>query len=40
MLLCWELTITFQYRAVLRELGKVFGLPRADIDMLTSGKLE
>lgn len=28
---------TFQYRAVVRELGKVFGLPRADIDMLTSG---
>ncbi|WP_090755757.1 DNA polymerase III subunit alpha [Nonlabens sp. Hel1_33_55] len=30
--------VTFQYRAVLRELGKVFGLPRADIDMLTSGQ--
>ena len=28
---------TFQYRAVIRELGKVFGLPRADIDMLTTG---
>ncbi|AZQ45139.1 DNA polymerase III subunit alpha [Nonlabens ponticola] len=29
--------VTFQYRAVIRELGKVFGLPRADIDMLSTG---
>ena len=28
---------TFQYRAVIRELGKVFGLPREDIDRLTTG---
>ncbi len=31
---------TFQYRAVLRELGKVFGLPRNDIDLLTSGNFK
>jgi DNA polymerase-3 subunit alpha len=31
---------TFQYRAILRELGKVFGLPRADIDMLTSANFQ
>ena len=30
--------VTFQYRAVVRELGKVFGLPKADIDVLSSGK--
>ena len=30
--------VTFQYRAVVRELGKVFGLPKADIDILSSGK--
>jgi DNA polymerase-3 subunit alpha len=30
--------VTFQYRAVVRELGKVFGLPKADIDLLSSGK--
>lgn len=29
---------TFQYSAVVRELGKVFGLPKADIDMLSDGK--
>jgi len=29
---------TFQYRAVVRELGKVFGLPKEEIDILTSGK--
>ncbi len=28
---------TFQMRAVIRELGKVFGLPKTDIDKLTSG---
>ncbi|EAS20452.1 DNA polymerase III alpha subunit [Flavobacteria bacterium BBFL7] len=31
---------TFQYRAVVRELGKVFGLPKADIDMLTTGRFQ
>ncbi|ARN72362.1 DNA polymerase III subunit alpha [Nonlabens tegetincola] len=30
---------TFQFRAVIRELGKVFGLPKSDIDKLTSGQL-
>jgi error-prone DNA polymerase len=29
---------TFQYSAVVRELGKVFGLPKAEIDMLSDGK--
>lgn len=29
---------TFQYRATIRELGKVFGLPKSEIDMLCSGK--
>lgn len=29
---------TFQYRAVVRELGKVFGLPKHDIDRLAAGK--
>ena len=29
---------TFQYSAVVRELGKVFGLPKSDIDMLSDGK--
>lgn len=29
---------TFQYRAVVRELGKVFGLPKHEIDKLSSGK--
>lgn len=28
---------TFQYRAVIRELGKVFGLPKAEIDQLSRG---
>ena len=28
---------TFQYRAVVRELGKVFGLPKEEIDRLASG---
>ena len=29
---------TFQYRAAIRELGKVFGLPKTEIDILCSGK--
>ncbi len=29
---------TFQYKAVVRELGKVFGLPKSEIDKLSSGK--
>lgn len=29
---------TFQYRAVVRELGKVFGLPKEEIDNLVYGK--
>ncbi|MEP7107271.1 MAG: DNA polymerase III subunit alpha, partial [Ferruginibacter sp.] len=28
---------TFQYRAVVRELGKVFGLPKAELDHLAAG---
>jgi DNA polymerase-3 subunit alpha len=28
---------TFKYRAAVRELGKVFGLPKAEIDLLCSG---
>lgn len=31
---------TFQYRAVVRELGKVFGLPKHEIDRLSDGKFE
>ena len=31
---------TFQYKAAVRELGKVFGLPKADIDTLCAGKFE
>jgi DNA polymerase-3 subunit alpha len=31
---------TFQYRAVIRELGKVFGLPKANIDKLTTGNFD
>ena len=30
---------TFQYRAVVRELGKVFGLPKQEIDKLSKGHL-
>ncbi len=30
---------TFQHRAVIRELGKVFGLPKQDIDRIAEGKL-
>lgn len=29
--------VTFKYRAVVRELGKVFGLPKESIDKLSSG---
>ena len=29
---------TFQYRAVVRELGKVFGLPKFEIDKLAAGR--
>ncbi len=29
---------TFQYRAAIRELGKVFGLPKTEIDVLCTGK--
>jgi error-prone DNA polymerase len=29
---------TFQYRAIVRELGKVFGLPKEEIDILSTGK--
>lgn len=32
--------VTFQYRAVVRELGKVFGLPKSDIDLLSDGKFD
>ncbi|HBH05203.1 MAG TPA: DNA polymerase III subunit alpha [Flavobacteriales bacterium] len=31
--------VTFQYRAVVRELGKVFGLPKHEIDTLSSGRV-
>ncbi len=31
---------TFQYRAAVRELGKVFGLPKEDIDLLSDGKMK
>jgi DNA polymerase-3 subunit alpha len=30
---------TFQYRAVVRELGKVFGLPKHEIDKLSRGEI-
>ena len=30
--------VTFKYRAVVRELGKVFGLPKEEIDKLSRGK--
>ncbi|NER12883.1 DNA polymerase III subunit alpha [Leptobacterium flavescens] len=30
--------VTFQYRGVMRELGKVFGLPKEEIDVLCDGK--
>lgn len=31
--------VTFKYKGVVRELGKVFGLPKAEIDMLSSGNM-
>ncbi len=31
---------TFQYSAAVRELGKVFGLPKAEIDLLSKGKFD
>lgn len=31
---------TFQYKATLRELGKVFGLPKTDIDVLSGDKID
>jgi DNA polymerase-3 subunit alpha len=31
---------TFQYKAVVRELGKVFGLPKAEIDKLSEGRFD
>jgi DNA polymerase-3 subunit alpha len=31
---------TFKYRATVRELGKVFGLPKSDIDRLSKGKFD
>ncbi|WP_340064900.1 DNA polymerase III subunit alpha [Ascidiimonas aurantiaca] len=30
--------VTFRYRGVVRELGKVFGLPKGEIDLLADGK--
>ena len=32
--------VTFKRRAVIRELGKVFGLPKAEIDKLSLGRFE
>jgi DNA polymerase-3 subunit alpha len=32
--------VTFKYRAVVRELGKVFGLPKEEIDKLSKGTAE
>ncbi|NQY10621.1 MAG: DNA polymerase III subunit alpha [Flavobacteriales bacterium] len=31
---------TFQYKAAVRELGKVFGLPKLEMDVLTRGKFQ
>ncbi|NII26201.1 DNA polymerase III subunit alpha [Pseudoflavitalea sp. X16] len=31
---------TFKFRAAVRELGKVFGLPKAEIDMLAEGRFQ
>ncbi|MDA8695757.1 PHP domain-containing protein [Flavobacteriales bacterium] len=31
---------TFQYRAVVRELSKVFGLPKHEVDMLANGRFD
>lgn len=30
---------TFKYKATVRELGKVFGLPKSEIDLLSEGKI-
>lgn len=32
--------VTFQYKAIVRELGKVFGLPKTDIDLLSDGRIK
>lgn len=32
--------VTFQHRAIIRELGKVFGLPKEEIDQLEGSKLK
>ncbi|GGG41825.1 DNA-directed DNA polymerase [Croceivirga lutea] len=32
--------VTFKYKGVVRELGKVFGLPKAEIDALSNGNFE
>ncbi|MDO6600649.1 DNA polymerase III subunit alpha [Tenacibaculum sp. 1_MG-2023] len=32
--------VTFKYKAVVRELGKVFGLPKEEIDKLSKGKYQ
>ncbi|MFP2996965.1 DNA polymerase III subunit alpha [Spongiivirga sp. MCCC 1A20706] len=32
--------VTFKYRGVVRELGKVFGLPKSEIDMLSQGNYQ
>ncbi|MAP81346.1 MAG: DNA polymerase III subunit alpha [Aequorivita sp.] len=32
--------VTFKYRAVVRELGKVFGLPKAEIDSFLKGNIQ
>lgn len=32
--------ITFQFKALVRELGKVFGLPKEEIDVLSKGKFD
>ena len=31
--------VTFQYRAIVRELGKVFGLPKHEIDRIAEGRI-
>ncbi|ACU60703.1 DNA polymerase III subunit alpha [Chitinophaga pinensis] len=31
---------TFQYKATVRELGKVYGLPKTEIDLLAEGRLQ
>jgi DNA polymerase-3 subunit alpha len=32
--------VTFKHKGVVRELGKVFGLPKSEIDVLSSGKYQ